>query len=145
MEDAKKDLAEHNKCPLHQYQLTEEGQDEIGTLCGGEVTVFVLSYFSPPKLVIVGGGHIGRPFKVMGEAAGFDVAVVDVDPGHATVPKLEQVNLASVCYAVLITIVHTSADAGIRVTLKMPAPLIGMIGSFSKGKTIIGHLQSDGY
>jgi len=90
LEDAKKDLTER-KCGLHHYQLTEEGQDSIGTLCGGEVTVFVQAYFPPPQLVIVGGGHIGRPLKIMGEAAGFDVVVVDIAAGKDQVPELEQV------------------------------------------------------
>ena len=144
LEDAQQAL-KNGRPGLHQYRFAEEGQDAIGTLCDGEVTVFVQPYFSTPKLVIVGSGHIGRPLKLMGEAVGFDEVVVDVTPGHATVPELEQVNLSSDCYTVLITIVHISTDARIKVALKTPVPYIGMIGSLSKGKTIFGHLQSDGY
>lgn len=141
--DARRDLAEQ-KCGLHHYQLTEEGQDSIGTLCGGEVTVFVQTYFPPPQLVIVGGGHIGRPLKVMGEAAGFDVVVVDVTPGYETFPELEQVNLNSDSYVVLITTDHISDEAAMRVALKTLSPYIGMIGSVAKCKTILAHLKSDG-
>jgi len=143
IEDSKKDLAEH-KCGLHHYQLTEEGQDSIGTLCGGEVTVFVQSYFPPPQLVIVGGGHIGRPLKVMGEAAGFDVVVVDVAPGRATMPELENVKLSCDSYVVLITTDHISDEAAMRIALKTPAPYIGMIGSLAKCQTIRDHLGKDG-
>lgn len=143
LEDAKKDLAER-KCGLHHYQLTEEGKDAIGTLCGGEVTVFVQCYFPPPQLVIVGGGHIGRPLKIMGEAAGFDVVVVDVAPGRATIPELENVKLSGDSYVVLITTDHISDEAAMRIALKTPAPYIGMIGSVAKCKTIIAHLKSDG-
>ena len=43
------------------------------------------------QLIIVGGGHIGHPLKVMGETAGFDVIVVDAEPGRADVPGLETI------------------------------------------------------
>jgi xanthine dehydrogenase accessory factor len=76
---------------LTHYRLTEEGSEAIGVLCGGEVRVFIHPYFPPPRLIIVGGGHIGRPLKVMGEAAGFDVNIVDVEAGRATVPELDAV------------------------------------------------------
>ncbi len=143
VEDAKKDLAEQ-KSGLHHYLLAEEGKDSIGTLCGGEVTVFVQAYFPPPQLVIVGGGHIGRPLKIMGEAAGFDVVVVDVAPGRATVPELEEVSLSCDSYVVLITTDHISDEAAMRHALKTPAPYIGMIGSLAKCRTIFAHLKSDG-
>ena len=86
LEDAKKAL-ETQASGLHRYQLTEEGKDAIGTLCGGEVTVFVQAYFPPPQLVIVGGGHIGRPLKVMGEAAGFEVTMWMSRSGRTRCPN----------------------------------------------------------
>jgi xanthine dehydrogenase accessory factor len=144
LEDAKKDLAER-KCGLHHYQLTEEGQDSIGTLCGGEVTAFVQPYFPPPQLVIVGGGHIGRPLKIMGETAGFDVVVVDVVPGRAAVPEVEKVKLSSDSYVVLITTDHISDEAAMRIALKTPAPYSGMSGSLAKWRTIRENLTADGY
>lgn len=143
VEDARKDLAEQ-KSGLHHYLLAEKGKDSIGTLCGGEVTVFVQAYFPPPQLIIVGGGHIGRPLKIMGEAAGFDVVVVDVAPGRATVPELEEVNFSCDSYVVLITTDHISDEAALRFAVKTPAPYIGMIGSIGKCKTIINHLKLDG-
>lgn len=129
---------------LHHYALKEEGQDSIGTLCGGEVTVFVQAYFPPPQLVIVGGGHIGRPLKVMGEAAGFDVIVVDVAAGSDQIPGLELVTLTQDSYVVLITTDHISDEAALRLSIKSAAPYIGMIGSLAKCKSIIEHLRADG-
>jgi len=144
LEDAKKAI-ETQTSGLHHYQLTEEGKDAIGTLCGGEVTVFVQAYFPPPQLVIVGGGHIGRPLKVMGETAGFEVITVDVTVGQDHVPELEQVNLTADSSVVLITTDHISDEAAMRVALKTPVSYIGMIGSLSKCRTILEHLTTDGY
>jgi xanthine dehydrogenase accessory factor len=142
--DAQRALKD-GKPGLFHYKLAEEGEDAIGTLCGGEVTVFVQPYFPPPRLVIVGGGHIGRPLKVMGEAAGFEVIVVDVAAGQDQVPELELVKLTDDSYVVLITTDHISDEAALRVALRSPAPYIGMIGSLAKCKTILGHIEADGY
>jgi xanthine dehydrogenase accessory factor len=130
---------------LSHYALAEQGQDAIGTLCGGEVRVFVQPYIPPPKLIIVGGGHIGRPLRMMGEAAGFEVVVVEVEPGHAPVSELEKISLSSDSFVVLVTTDHVSDEAALRQALTSPTRYIGMIGSQAKCKTIIEHLRADGF
>lgn len=130
---------------LTHYALAEEGQDAIGTLCGGEVRVFIRPYSPPPQLVIVGGGHIGKSLKVMGEAAGFNMIVVDVEPGRATVPELDTVSLTADSYVVLITTDHVSDEAALRQVIVSPARYIGMIGSRHKCQTTLDHLRADGY
>jgi len=129
---------------LAHYALAEEGQDAIGTLCGGEVRIFIQPYAPAPQLIIVGGGHIGRPLKVMGEAAGYNVVVVDVEPGLATVPGLDTVMLNQDSYVVLMTTDHVSDEAALRRVITSPARYIGMIGSRAKCQTIVEHLAADG-
>jgi len=127
------------------YALAETGAEAIGTLCGGDVRVFIEPYNPPPKLVIVGGGHVGRPLKVMGETVGFEVIVVDVEPGRATVPELDAVALNEDSYVVLITTDHISDEAALRKVITSPARYIGMIGSRTKCQTIVEHLVADGF
>jgi len=135
----------HEGAPrLSHYSLTEEGADAVGTLCGGEVTVFIQPFLPPPQLIIVGGGHIGRPLKVMGEAAGFDVITVDVEPGRADIPELAAVLLTADSYVVLITTDHVSDEAALRLVIGSPARYIGMIGSRTKCGAILDHLKADG-
>jgi xanthine dehydrogenase accessory factor len=129
---------------LTHYALAEEGQDAIGTLCGGEVRVFIQPYSPAPQLIIVGGGHIGRPLKVMGEAAGFKVIVVDVEAGRADVPELSTLSLTVDSYVVLITTDHVSDEAALRNVITSPVRYIGMIGSRAKCQTILDHLRADG-
>ena len=129
---------------LSNYALTEEGPQAIGTLCGGEVRVFIQPFLPPPQLIIVGGGHIGRPLKAMGEIAGFEVIVVDVEPGRANLPELAAVHLTADSYIVLITTDHISDEAALRQMISSPVRYIGMIGSRHKCETILGHLRSDG-
>ncbi len=129
---------------LTHYSLTEEGPESVGTLCGGEVRVFIQPFLPAPQLIIVGGGHIGRPLKVMGEVAGFDVTMVDVQPGCADFPGLESVHLTADSFIVLITTDHVSDEAALRQVIHSPARYIGMIGSRHKCATILGHLRADG-
>jgi xanthine dehydrogenase accessory factor len=143
LEDARLTLTE-SLPRLSKYSLTEEGADSIGTLCGGEVRVFIQPFLPAPQLVIVGGGHIGRPLKVMGEAAGFDVVVVDAEAGRANVPGLDSVHLTADSFIVLITTDHVSDEAALRQVIHSPVRYIGMIGSRHKCETILGHLRADG-
>ena len=129
---------------LSHYNLTEQGDDAVGSLCGGEVRVFIQPFLSPPQLIIVGGGHIGRPLKVMGETAGYNVIVVDAEPGRATVPGLETLKLTADSFIVLITTDHVSDEAKLRQVIHSPVRYIGMIGSRHKCETIVGHLRTDG-
>ena len=129
---------------LKHYGLTETGKDAVGMLCGGEVRVFIQPFLPPAQLIIVGGGHIGRPLKIMGETAGFEVLVVDVVPGRADIPELEAATLGSDSYVVVITTDHVSDEAALRLALRSPARYIGMIGSRAKCGVILKHLKADG-
>ncbi|MEX2162251.1 MAG: XdhC family protein [Anaerolineales bacterium] len=129
---------------LTHYSLTEKGPDAVGVMCGGEVRVFIQPFLPPPQLIIAGGGHIGRPLKAMGEAAGFEVITVDLEPGCADIPALEAVGLTGDSYVVLITTDHISDEAALRHVVRSPVRYIGMIGSRAKCETIIKHLRSDG-
>lgn len=130
---------------LTHYRLTEDGPDAVGVLCGGEVRCFIQPYLPPPTLVIVGAGHIGRRLQAMGEAAGFEVLVVDAEAGRAAVPELEAVALTEDSFVVLITTDHVSDEAALRTAIASPARYIGMIGSRAKCRTILNHLRADGY
>lgn len=141
--DAKAALVEE-KPRLTHYRLAEKGEDAIGTLCGGEARVFIQPFLAPPQMIVVGGGHVGRPLKALSETAGFDVMVVDVEPGLADVPELSSLHLTADSFIVLITTDHVSDEAALRQVIHSPARYIGMIGSRNKCETILGHLRADG-
>jgi xanthine dehydrogenase accessory factor len=144
LEDCKAALQDGRPRHKH-YALRQEGEDAIGMICGGDVQVFIEPYLPNPVLVIVGGGHIGRPLKTLAETVGFEVDVVDVEPGRATVEGLESLELTSKSHVVIITADHRSDEAALRVALETQASYIGMIGSQSKCAIVLDHLQSDGF
>lgn len=61
------------------YWLSDEG---LGMKCGGTVEVYFEPVTPAARLVIFGGGHVGRAIARLAPSAGFDVEVVDDRPEH---------------------------------------------------------------
>ncbi len=95
-----KSALEEGRSRLVHYALREKGEDAVGMLCGGDATVFIEVYQPQPTLLIVGGGHIGQPLAQMARFLDFEVAIIDVEPGRASVEGLDQVDITSSTYGV---------------------------------------------
>jgi xanthine dehydrogenase accessory factor len=143
-EAAKEVLSKGSAATIH-YSLREEGEDAIGTLCGGDVTVFIEPYMRRPVLLIVGGGHIGRPLAEMGRIAGYDARIVDVRPERGDKPALDSEQVTQSTYVVLITEDHVTDEQALRHVLTTAAPYIGMIGSRRKIAMVLDYLRKDGF
>ena len=61
------------------YWLSEDG---LGMKCGGTVEVYYEPVTPTARLVIFGGGHVGRAVARLAPSAGFAVEVVDDRPEH---------------------------------------------------------------
>ena len=142
-EEAMSALREGQSRLMH-YTLRETGPDAIGMLCGGEATVFIEVYQPAPVLLIVGGGHIGRPLAEMARIVGFNVQVVDVRAERATVPQFDPATVTPWTYVVVITEDHVTDEQVLRQVLNTPAAYVGMIGSLRKVGTIFDHLRAEG-
>jgi xanthine dehydrogenase accessory factor len=140
-----REVLQHGEPRLASYKLTPEGPDAVNALCGGEIHVFLRPYLPPPQLVIVGGGHIGRPLQVLGTEVGFEVLTVDVKPERAAAGSLGELKLREEAYVVLITTDYVADEAALREVLASPARYIGMIGSRAKCRTIRDRLRAGGY
>lgn len=139
--DARAALNE-GKSRLTHYTLREEGEDSIGVLCGGEVRVFIEVFAPHPTLLIVGGGHIGRPLAEMARLLNYEVRVVDVRDERGM--PLDPANITPHTYIVLVTEDYVSDEAALRAVIESPAPYIGMIGSRRKCRMVLEHLRADG-
>lgn len=141
--DARTALAEGHSQVRH-YSLTEEGEDAVDTLCGGAVDVFIEAYSPRPTLLLIGGGHVGRPLAEMAPMVDFQVDVVDVDPERGSLAALEQATITEHTYVVIMTAEANADEEALRQVIDRPAAYIGMIGSRNKVATIFEHLRKDG-
>jgi xanthine dehydrogenase accessory factor len=129
---------------LAHYTLREQGADAVGMACGGEVSIFIDVFQPLPRLLIVGGGHLGRPLAEMARLAGWSVDIVDLRPERGTVPELDPSAITPWTYVVIVTATHATDQETLRRVLDSPAAYIGMIGSRRKVRTIFNELQSEG-
>lgn len=139
--DARAALSE-GKSRLTHYTLREEGDDAIDVLCGGEVRVFIEVFAPRPTLLIVGGGHVGKPLAEIARLLNYDVRVVDVRAERGN--TLDPTAVTAHTSIVLITEDHVADETALRAVIESPAPYIGMIGSRRKCRMVLEHLRVDG-
>jgi len=112
-----------------------------------------------PKLVIVGGGHIGRILAQMSVPLGFRVTVLDdrqqfANPDRFPPPitpvagdiagVLKEWPIDGNTYMVIVTRGHKHDEAALRSVIGSPARYMGMIGSRRKIRVIFDDLKHDG-
>jgi len=111
---------------------------------GGKLEVFFEVMPAPPKLVVVGAGHIAVPLVQMAKVLDFFVTVIDDRLLYANRERfpaadqvlvgdmaqmLKEMTITPSCYIVLITRGHAYDEPCLREIMHSPAKYIGMIGS----------------
>jgi xanthine dehydrogenase accessory factor len=62
---------------LCHFDLTEDAQDSIGAVCGGEVSVFIETIAAKPRLYIFGAGHVSQALARIATELPMDIVVYD--------------------------------------------------------------------
>jgi xanthine dehydrogenase accessory factor len=111
---------------------------------GAKLQVFFEVMPAPPKLVVVGAGHIAVPLVKMAKVLDFRVIVTDDRLGYANRERfpdadevlvgdmaqmLKEMSITSSTYIVLITRGHKYDEPCLREIIHSQAKYIGMIGS----------------
>jgi xanthine dehydrogenase accessory factor len=109
--------------------------------------VYVEPHEPPPRLIIVGAGHIGQALCRLGSRLGFRVIVLDDRPAYARsfkLPDADRIFIGPVgrslarlplgpdAYVVIVTPGHAKDAEALRACVKRPSAYIGMIGSKNK-------------
>ncbi len=141
------------------YGLTTEGKRALGSLCGGEVTVFLDVHAPAHTLLIVGAGHVGHALARCAELLDYRLVVLDsredmVTREHfPTVQRLvcgepaqtaELVAIDETTHVVIVTHSHKVDKDALRAVLGSAAASIGMMGSAKKVRTIFSELRDEG-
>jgi len=138
------------------FNLTEEH----GHVCGGRLLVYIEPSDIPPRLIVIGAGHVGRALTDAAKVVRFHVTVADERPEYATrerMPGADEVMVAdyagmqglpAVDAGTFIVITTTGFEkdfAAIRAALKTPARYIGVIGSARKRDVMFKTLAGEGF
>jgi len=132
--------------------------DSILTADGTEL--FIEGYTTPPTLVIMGGGHIGKATAVVAKTLGFRIYVVDDRPEFANAERfpeaeavvvadysqgLDQVPINANTYIIVATRGHRQDDYALEAAIGTPATYVGLLGSRRKTLLIYKHLLKKGH
>lgn len=125
----------------------------------GNVDVYLELVSPPPRLVIVGAGHIAVPLARMAGLVGFEIAVVDDRAEFASPDRfpdadeihvgpyretLARVAVDRATYVVLVTRGHVHDQACLEEVLDREVAYIGMIGSKRRVRTVAEHAVQAG-
>ncbi len=143
----------------HRLHYTLKEGEETGSICGGDVEIFIEPIKSDPPLYIFGGGHIGLALVKIAKLAGFKVTLIDDRPEFANVERFPEADavlagdygkvfsklkIDGFSYLVLITRGHKYDEVVLEKALGTEARYIGMIGSGNKNATVFARLLSRG-
>jgi xanthine dehydrogenase accessory factor len=138
-------LGDNKNNLLKTYRFAESGPDATGMYCGGEAEVFMEANRSPERLIIFGGGHIGRDLAKIAQGLDFKIIVVDDRPEilseyrlpvetiltdakyHEDFPTIDRSS-----YVVIVTHGHKCDKEVLEQVINQDCTYIGMIGSKTK-------------
>jgi xanthine dehydrogenase accessory factor len=140
-----------------EYTLNEKGTLEMQ--CGGTVKGFIKIFSASPKLLIVGGGHIGQNLYKLGKILGFYTVIIDDREEFANEERfieadeifqgdigdiLSKYNIDDNTYIVIVTKGHKQDLNALRSSILRNAAYVGMIGSRSKNIHVMKNLLEEG-
>ncbi len=125
---------------------------------GGKVEVFFEVISSPPRLIVVGAGHIAVPLAKFAKGLDFHVTVIDdrlLFANRERFPEADEVlvgdmaetikrlPITSSTYIVLVTRGHKYDEPCLREIIHGPAKYIGMIGSKRRVKACFQRFKDE--
>lgn len=146
------------KPSLLKYSMTDPKRGDPG-VCGGQLEVYVEPILPPEKIVVVGGGHVGKAVAHLAKWLGYRVAVSDDRAEFCThemnpdadefypVPLQnlpEHLKINRQTYLILTTRGSLVDVAGLPVLLNSKAAYIGVIGSKKRWATTVKGLVEKG-
>lgn len=122
--------------------------------------IFTHVFLAQPRLIILGGGHVGAALCRIAAELDYQVILIDDRPSFASREKhpkadrvicdhfdlaLDQVNPSSSDYLVIVTRGHRHDRLCLEKALQRESAYIGMIGSKKRVKTQLQDLKAKGY
>ncbi|MGL6106786.1 XdhC family protein [Romboutsia sp.] len=153
-----KDCLEKNEDSIFEYNLNNTSKD-TPMECGGDVKGYIKVFKPNPKLLIVGGGHIGFNIYKISRSLNFHTIVVDDREDYANEERfkeaeevysgeiskiLKEIYIDKNTYVVITTRGYEKDLEALREVINNEVAYIGMIGSRKKWLTIKKELIKEG-
>ena len=144
---------------LVNYDLADDFVEESGLICGGQMQVFIEPIESPPRLYVVGAGHVAQHLARSASQVGFRVSVVDDREKFANrerFPDADTISVESIpdwldgaalpphAYVAIVTRGHRHDLSALRALAPRELRYVGLIGSKAKVSRIYAALLAEG-
>ena len=146
------------KPTLLKYSMTDPERGDPG-VCGGQMEVYVEPILPPEKIIVIGGGHVGKAVAHLAKWLGYRVAVSDDRVEFCTpemnpdadefypvqmqdLPKSLKINRQT--YLILTTRGSVVDVVGLPPLLESKAAYIGVIGSRRRWAATVKGLKEKG-
>jgi len=139
-------------------RLAAFGENEyLQTLDGTEI--FLEGYTTPPALIILGGGHVGKAISSLAATLGYQIIIIDDREDFANPQRfpeaaktivaefdkgLAELSVNANSYIVIATRGHRYDDIALEGAIRTPARYIGLLGSKRKSLLIFKRLSESG-
>lgn len=159
IEDAK-DAIRKKESILNEYNLHKSSDNNLDTMCGGSVQVFIEVHNSRPHLIICGAGHVGKALSSLASTLNFEITVVDNRDEWANTERFPEADnivvqegissaikslpITEDTYIVIATWGHKHDKTALESALGTNARYIGMMGSREKITEIFEQIRSEG-
>jgi xanthine dehydrogenase accessory factor len=149
---------EERRCEIGTYDFNAD-EEENGLICGGSMKVFIEPVIPPPRVYVIGAGHVAQPVSQVAKIAGFEVIVLDDRVKYASrerfpeadvvkagpIPSLaEEFVYGDNAHVVIVTRGHKEDEEALRVFIEKETAYLGLIGSVTKLEKIMRRLVRDG-
>lgn len=155
--DCLKLIESHSLNLMKKYSFSLLGENSTGMCCGGNVEVYMEVHKKPIRLIIFGGGHIGKELVRLANGSGFVVTVVDdrkeiidsfkdiVDTKLAEIDYAANLpNIDENCFVVIVSRSHQTDRVIVQSILNNKCRYIGLIGSKTKTGKMFSYLKGIG-
>lgn len=141
-----------------EYSLNEDSK-EVSMKCGGMVKGYIKLFNPKPKLIIIGGGHVGHAIYNLSETLDFYTILIDDRNEFANKDRFPLANeVHSGCISTIINDIKLSDNTfvviatrgydkdleALREIINKEVAYIGMIGSSKKWKDLKDELLNEG-
>jgi xanthine dehydrogenase accessory factor len=149
---------EERRTEIGTYDFNAD-EEENGLICGGSMKVFIEPVIPPPRVFIVGAGHVAQPVAQVAKIAGFEVIVLDDRVKYSTPERFPDADVVQAgpipelaegfaygdnAYVVIVTRGHKEDEEALRAFIGKDTAYIGLIGSVTKIEKIVKRLLRDG-
>lgn len=146
------------KSRLFHGRMTRNGQDAVGSDCGGAMSVFISVHGVRPRLLLVGGGHVNRAIAHAASALNFNLLVTDIYApnlqagdfpagtslllSHSFADALKEIVPDENTYVVIAT--NSSDLEVVSLLMEYPCRYLGLLASRRKVHTFTQHFMASG-